>query len=85
MLTTAFVIALQYFCSERALFAFERSPRTFWISIAVLVPSLLALSFALHALDRLKDVFARRLTGKLEHIAAPAAIPPVRSSKLSAA
>lgn len=61
MLTTAFVIALQYFCSERALFAFDRSPQAFWISIAVLIPSLLALSFALHVFDRLKDALTESL------------------------
>ncbi|KAJ8113689.1 hypothetical protein OPT61_g4233 [Boeremia exigua] len=75
MLTTAVVIALQYFCSERALFAFERSPRAFWISIAILIPSLLALSFALYIFDGVRDTFTKRLSGTLETVATPAEIP----------
>ncbi|XPS79207.1 hypothetical protein M3J07_011210 [Ascochyta lentis] len=71
LVTTAFVIALQYFCSERALFAFERNVRTFWISIGVLIPSLLILTLALHVLDRLQYLFADRLNGKLRKAVLP--------------
>lgn len=72
MLSTAVVIALQYFCSERALFAFERSPQAFWVSIAILIPSLLALSFALHTFDRFKDIYSKRIFGRWESLATPA-------------
>lgn len=71
MVTTAVVIALQYFCSDRDLFEFERSPRTFWISIGVLVPGLLILTFMLHTLDELKEVFTSRISGKLKGAATP--------------
>src|SRR5690242_7231256 len=45
--TTAVVISLQYFCSERALFDFERSPRMFWVSLCVLVPGFVLLTYFL--------------------------------------
>ncbi|KAJ8113690.1 hypothetical protein OPT61_g4232 [Boeremia exigua] len=71
MVTTAVVIALQYFCAERDLFAFERSAQAFWISICVLVPALLLLTFALHALDEFKEVLTKRLYRNLTVAAAP--------------
>lgn len=71
MLSTAVVIALQYFCSDRALFSFERSQQAFWISIVVLTLSLLALSFALHAFDKCKDVYSRRTSKRPERIVLP--------------
>lgn len=71
MVTTAVVIALQYFCSDRALFAFERNPRTFWISIGVLVPGLLLLTFALNALDHVQVACADRFNGKLKEAVTP--------------
>ncbi|KAH6612474.1 hypothetical protein C7974DRAFT_418420 [Boeremia exigua] len=64
MVTTAVVIALQYFCSERALFKFERSPRMFWVSICVLVPSLLLLTYILHAVDQVRKFLTDKLAGK---------------------
>ena len=73
MVTTAVVIALQYFCSERALFAWERNVRSFWISISVLIPSLLLLTFALHIFDRFKVVFTDRFNGVIERAALPKA------------
>lgn len=80
MLTTAFIIALQYFCSERALFAFDRSPRAFWISIAILIPSLLILSIFLHTLDTVKDQLAKKLFKNLEKGTVPSAVPSARLS-----
>ncbi|KAF3038772.1 hypothetical protein E8E12_000549 [Didymella heteroderae] len=71
MVTTAVVIALQYFCSDRALFAWERNVRSFWISITVLIPSLLLLTFALHVFDRFKIVFTDRFNGRIEKAALP--------------
>lgn len=76
--TTAIVIALQYFCSDRAVFAFERNVRTFWVSISILVPSLGFLTVALHILDQFKAVFTERLQGKIEKLALPQ-VPPVSS------
>lgn len=71
MVTTAVVIALQYFCSDRALFAWERNVRSFWISISVLIPSLLLLTFALQLFDRFKVTFTDRLNGTIEKAALP--------------
>lgn len=71
MVTTAVVIALQYFCSDRALFAWERNVRSFWISITVLIPSLLLLTFALQLFDRFKVVFIDRINGRIEKAALP--------------
>ncbi len=79
--TTAVVIALQYFCSERDLFAFERNARAFWISICVLVPALLVLTFALHTLDEVKELFTKRLSGKLKEAATPTPEPACRPRK----
>lgn len=78
IITTAVVIALQYFCSDQALFSFERNPRTFSISLCVLVPGLLLIFFGLHALDHVKAVSIARFYGRLEKAVTPA-IPPVRS------
>jgi hypothetical protein len=63
-ISTAIIIALQYFCSERALFAFERSPRAFWMSIGILTSALMALTAVLHAFNRLKDLLFGQLTEK---------------------
>ncbi|KAJ4380084.1 hypothetical protein N0V86_004393 [Didymella sp. IMI 355093] len=78
MVTTAVVIALQYFCSERALFAWERNVRSFWISITVMIPSLLLLTFALSIFDRFKVAFTDRLDGNI----VKAAHPPMQRSLL---
>lgn len=77
VLTTALVIALQYFCSDRALFAFERTPRAFWISIGVLMPSLALVSWLLDAVDHLKTVLTRRLNGEIEKVVTPASTAQV--------
>ncbi|KAJ4984023.1 hypothetical protein SVAN01_10454 [Stagonosporopsis vannaccii] len=69
--TTAVVIALQYFCSDRALFQFDRNPTTFWISICILVPSLLVLTYALYAFDHVKAVLLDRVNGKLKEAVTP--------------
>ena len=58
--TTAVIIALQYFCSDRALFAFERTPTTFWISIVILMPSLALLSLILYTVDYIKEFVTGR-------------------------
>jgi hypothetical protein len=63
-ISTAIIIALQYFCSDRALFAFERSPQAFWISIGILTSALMALTAFLHAFNRLKDHLFVRLIEK---------------------
>ncbi|KAH6642104.1 hypothetical protein C7974DRAFT_95377 [Boeremia exigua] len=65
MITASIVIALQYFCSDRALFSFERNTQTFFISIAVLIPSLLLLTYLLRAIDVLRDVILSRLSGQI--------------------
>lgn len=76
-MTTALVIALQYFCSDRALFNFERTPRTFWISIAILMPSLVALSMLLHTVDHYRSAVMQRVYGMKDAAVRPAAIPHV--------
>lgn len=79
VLTTALVISLQYFCSDRALFAFERTPRTFWISIGILMPALTLISCGLDAMDHLKTTLTRRLKGEITKVATPAPTPQVSS------
>jgi hypothetical protein len=49
--TTPFIIALQYFTSERNLFAFERNPRNFFTSIGILMPLLLVLAYIFYSVD----------------------------------
>ncbi|KAF1360251.1 hypothetical protein EJ07DRAFT_177570 [Lizonia empirigonia] len=77
VLSTALVIALQYFCSDRALFAFERTPRTFWISIGILMPALALVSCVLDAMDHLKTTLTKRLNGEITKVATPTATPQV--------
>jgi hypothetical protein len=77
IITTAVVIALQYFCSDQALFSFERNPRTFWIGLCILVFGLILLFLFLHALDHVKLVSFDRWYGKLEKAFTPV-IEPVR-------
>lgn len=52
--TSPFIIALQYFTSEQPLFSFERSPRTFFISVTVLIPLLFICALGLYGFDRYK-------------------------------
>ena len=58
------MIALQYFCSDRALFALERSPQAFWISIAILTTAPMALTACLHVFNKLRDLLFGQLIGK---------------------
>ncbi|KAJ4334591.1 hypothetical protein N0V87_006736 [Didymella glomerata] len=75
IITTAVVIALQYFCSDQALFSFERNSRTFWISLCVLVPGLSVLFFVLNALDHVKFIFFDRFYGRLGNAVTPTIEP----------
>jgi hypothetical protein len=56
LIYTPFIIALQYFTSDQQLFGFDRNPRTFAMSIGVLIPVLLALATLLYILDTIKGI-----------------------------
>lgn len=52
--TTPFIIALQYFTSERNIFPFERNMQTFFMSVLMLMPLLLVFAFTLYGFDAYK-------------------------------
>lgn len=52
--TTPFIIALQYFTSDKPLFPFERNIRTFIYSILILIPLLFVCALALYGFDKYK-------------------------------
>jgi hypothetical protein len=53
-ITTPLVLVLQYFGSERAIFSFERTPRTFVIAVFIVFFTLPVLTLALHSVERIK-------------------------------
>ncbi|KAF2831926.1 hypothetical protein CC86DRAFT_280925, partial [Ophiobolus disseminans] len=63
--TTPFIIALQYFTSERKLFAFERNPRTFFLSICILMSSFFVLALSLYGVDTYKWILFRKIYEKM--------------------
>jgi hypothetical protein len=51
-ITAPVTLVLQYFGSERAIFSFERNPRTFGIAIVIVFSTLPLLTFALYSIQR---------------------------------
>lgn len=53
--TTPCILVLQYFSAERDLFAFQRTPKTFAVSVIVIMVSLTCITLLLHILGETKD------------------------------
>ncbi|KAF1929712.1 uncharacterized protein M421DRAFT_91531 [Didymella exigua CBS 183.55] len=64
LVTTPFVLALQYFGAEKDIFSFEKNPRTFSYAICVLFCALPLLTYGLGFLNQRWDKFSRRWFGK---------------------
>ena len=64
LITTPFILALQYFGADKDIFSFERNPRTFSYTICVLFCALPILTYGLSLLNQTWDNFVRRLFGK---------------------
>ncbi|KAJ4343973.1 hypothetical protein N0V95_006489 [Ascochyta clinopodiicola] len=64
LITTPFILALQYFGAEKDIFSFERNPKTFSYTICVLFCALPILTYALSLLNQTWDNFVRRILGK---------------------
>lgn len=66
LVTTPFVLALQYFGAEKDIFSFERNPRTFSYAICILFCALPILTYGLSLLNQRWDDFSKRIFGKVE-------------------
>ncbi|KAF3034718.1 hypothetical protein E8E12_007033 [Didymella heteroderae] len=66
LVTTPFVLALQYFGAEKDIFSFERNPRTFSYAICILFCALPILTYCLSLLNQRWDDFSKRIFGKAE-------------------
>jgi hypothetical protein len=65
LVTSPFIIALQYFTSESKLFPFDRTPRTFFLSTGVLMLLLFSFALALYGVDAYKSVLFWKVYGKM--------------------
>lgn len=61
LVTTPFVLALQYFGAEKGIFSFERNPRTFSYAICTLFIALPILTHILSLLNHRWDVLLSRI------------------------
>jgi hypothetical protein len=61
LITTPFILALQYFGAEKDIFSFDRNPRTFSYTICVLFCALPILTYALSLLNQSWDNFFRKI------------------------
>lgn len=66
LVTTPFVLALQYFGAEKDIFSFERNPRTFSYAICILFITLPILTYVLSLLNHHWDALHGRICGKNE-------------------
>lgn len=66
LVTTPFVLALQYFGAEKDIFSFERNPRTFSYAICILFCALPILTYGLSMLNQRWDEFSKRFFGKAD-------------------
>jgi hypothetical protein len=66
LVTTPFVLALQYFGAEKDIFSFERNPRTFSYAIVILFCALPLLTYVVSLLNRRWDEFSKRVFGVTE-------------------
>lgn len=64
LVTTPFILALQYFGAEKDIFSFDRNPKTFSYAICVLFCALPVMTYALSLLNRSWDNLVRKLLGK---------------------
>lgn len=64
LITTPFILALQYFGAEKDIFSFDRNPRTFSYAICVLFCVLPLLTYGLGLLNRSWDTLMRKMIGK---------------------
>ena len=64
LITTPFILALQYFGAEKDIFSFERNPRTFTYAVCVLFCALPILTYVLSLLNQSWDNLVRRFLGK---------------------
>lgn len=64
LITTPFILALQYFGAEKDIFSFDRNPRTFSYTICVLFCALPMLTYGLGMLNKGWDNFMRKMFGK---------------------
>jgi hypothetical protein len=64
LITTPFILALQYFGAEKDIFSFDRNPRTFSYTICVLFCVLPLLTYGLGLLNQSWDTLMRKMIGK---------------------
>jgi hypothetical protein len=64
LITTPFILALQYFGAEKDIFSFDRNPRTFSYAICVLFCVLPLLTYGLGLLNQSWDALMRKMIGK---------------------
>ncbi|KAJ8113691.1 hypothetical protein OPT61_g4239 [Boeremia exigua] len=64
LVTTPFILALQYFGAEKDIFSFERNPRNFSYAICVLFITLPVLTYVLSSLNLYWEMLLSRICGK---------------------
>lgn len=67
LITTPFILALQYFGAEKDIFSFDRNPRTFSYTICALFCVLLILTYGLGFLSQSWDAIMRKMFGRMKH------------------
>lgn len=68
LITTPFILALQYFGADKDIFSFDRNPRTFSYTICVLFCVLPLLTYGLGLLNQSWDAFMRKMFGKTRNM-----------------
>jgi hypothetical protein len=66
LITTPFILALQYFGAEKDIFSFDRNPRTFSYTICVLFCALPILTYALSLVNQSWDNLVRRILPRVK-------------------